>query len=194
MVAAFRKHRDQIWRYANGLDDEPVRSYYEPRPVKSIGNGFTFRRDLVGREEIKEGVSYLADSVAMRLRSHALRCRTVQVQIKDPGFKTISRQMTLPRPTLLWQDITAASMELIEKNWDMKSPIRLITVTCQDLVPMEEDNVQLSFFDTGGAEKAEKREKLEQMVANIRQKHGKGSITYGYGKNEELGIGRKPGK
>ena len=34
--------------YANGLDKSPVRSVYEEREVKSIGNSITFKRNLTG--------------------------------------------------------------------------------------------------------------------------------------------------
>ena len=37
--------------YANGLDKSPVRSVYEEREVKSIGNSITFKRNLTGIED-----------------------------------------------------------------------------------------------------------------------------------------------
>ena len=58
------KQGDTLWRYANGLDREPVRPYDAPRELKSVGNGMTFRRDLVGEAEIRCGVAALCDSGA----------------------------------------------------------------------------------------------------------------------------------
>jgi len=185
------KHGEMIWKYANGLDEEPVRPYYAEREIKSVGNGFTFRRDLVGEAEIRSGVAALADSVAARLRSQKLKCRTIQVQIKDPAFKTIQRQKSLDQPTFLMKEIIDVSMDLISKNWNMKAPIRLITITCTDLVKEDAETTQLSLFDNQEqGRKREKQEKLEAAVAQIRGKHGKDSILYGYTDSEELGIKR----
>ena len=47
--------------YANGLDKSPVRSVYEEREVKSIGNSITFKRNLTGIEDIRLGVRAIAD-------------------------------------------------------------------------------------------------------------------------------------
>ena len=54
---------DTLWKYANGLDDEPVRAYDDRPAPKSVGNGMTFRRDIAGEREIRAGVMALADSV-----------------------------------------------------------------------------------------------------------------------------------
>lgn len=59
---ALGKQGDTLWRYANGLDKEPVLPYNAQREVKSVGNSMTFRRDLRGEEEIRSGIAALADS------------------------------------------------------------------------------------------------------------------------------------
>ncbi len=190
LMSLLGKHGQQIWNYANGLDDEPVRSYYEPRTIKSVSNSFTFRRDIVGEEETRTGVASLADTVAARLRRYNLKCRTVQVQIKDPQFKMISRQQTLERPTFLLVDIVDTSMEIIRKNWHTGAPIRLLTITCSDLMPAGDEAAQLSMFEHDEDSKLQKREKLESTMADIRNKLGRDSITYGFAENKELGIFR----
>ena len=53
-----------LYCYANGLDESPVRSIYEEREVKSIGNSITFKRNLVGLEDIRLGVRAISDQVA----------------------------------------------------------------------------------------------------------------------------------
>ena len=57
------KSGELIWEYANGLDDTPVREIGESEAAKSIGNGITFQRNLVGRDDIKAGVLMLARCV-----------------------------------------------------------------------------------------------------------------------------------
>jgi len=177
--AALGKGGDQLWRYANGLDKEPVASFYAPREIKSVGNGMTFRQDIKGEQEIKSGVAVLADSVAARLRADKLKCRTVQVQIKDPNFKVIQRQMQLSRPTYLHREIAQAAFQLIRANWSMQAPIRLLTITGSDLIPADEPMEQIGFFELPDQQAHEKLERLEDAMASIREKFGKQSIGYG---------------
>ena len=85
-----------LWEYANGLEDSPVQVQGASDAVKSVSNSITFRRNLVGLEDVSQGLLMLADSVAGRLRAQGLRCQTLAVSIKDPSLKTISRQRQLP--------------------------------------------------------------------------------------------------
>ena len=176
---ALGKAGDQLWRYANGIDPEPVASFYAPREIKSVGNSMTFRHDLQGEAEIRAGISLLADSVAARLRADGLKCRTVQIQIKDPSFKVIQRQRTLSRPTYLQRELVQVSMELIATHWNMHAPIRLLSVTGSDLVPADDTAEQVSFFQQEEQTDHEKLERLEDAMASIRKKFGKNVIGYG---------------
>ena len=180
---ALGKGGDQLWRYANGLDNEPVASFYAPREIKSVGNSMTFRQDIQGPNEIKAGVRLLADSVSARLRADGLKCRTVQVQIKDPSFKVIQRQLQLPRPTYLFREISQAAFSLIQANWSMSAPIRLLAVTGSDLTPADAPEEQLELFSTPDSHAHEKLERLEDAMAAIREKYGKSSIGYGQQKS-----------
>ncbi|MCI8527219.1 MAG: DNA polymerase IV [Oscillospiraceae bacterium] len=180
------KAGDQIWRYANGQDNEPVRSFYAPKELKSVGNGMTFRHDLRGEAEIRQGVMLLADSIAARMRAEQVQCTTVQVQIKDPSFKTIQRQQKLPRPTYLQREIAETAMALIRANWNLGAPIRLITLTGADLVPAGEAHEQTSLFADEGRERHQRLERLEDAMAKIRGKYGHESIGYGGAKGKDI--------
>ena len=41
----------QLYRYANGLDDAPVRPQHQREPVKSVGNSSTFPENLTRWED-----------------------------------------------------------------------------------------------------------------------------------------------
>lgn len=180
---------DTLWRYANGLDEEPVRSYYERRAPKSVGNGMTFRRDIAGREEIRAGLSALVDSVAERLRAQALKCTVVQVQIKDPSFHIVQRQCTR-EPTWLRQDIIEDAMRLIGESRGFSSPVRALTVTAGGLVAADQTGEQLDMFDDSAA-KRQKREAVEEALGQIRDRFGRESIQMGF--YPESDIGAEPG-
>ncbi len=174
--------------YANGLDDEPVRSADDERQAKSIGNGMTFKRDLLGLDDIRTGVMALSDTVAARLRQEGLKCSTVQVMIKDPQFRSISRQRKLDAPTHLAAEIGDTVVELIRDSWDMDAKIRTITVTGADLVASDGSG-QMSLFADAHDSRRAKNEKLERAMDNIRDRFGKGAISSGAAVRNDLGIG-----
>ena len=179
---------DTLWRYANGLDDEPVRAFGDRPPPKSVGNGMTFRRDIAGEREIRAGVMALADQVAARLRDAGRKATVVQVQIKDPNFRTVQRQCTLRRATWLRQDIIEAAMSLIRAACGFGASIRTLTITAAGLVAEGESEEQLDMFRESESA-TDKREAVEDALTAIRRKHGKGSIRLGCYRNDEIGTG-----
>lgn len=171
----FGKAGTMLHIYANGLDDSSVKSIYDKEEVKSVGNSITFREDLIGEEAVKKGVYELSDSIASRMRKKGLKCTTVQIQIKDPRFKVISRQKKTERPTYLAYEIRDVAMELVRSSWNLKEPIRMLSVTGCNLVKEGAVSEQISFFDESD-EKREKHENLEKTIDSIRQKFGKDII------------------
>ena len=170
------KHGAQLHDYANGLDRAPVAPAGQYTPPKSVGNGNTFARNLLGREAIQGGIVQLADQVGARLRRHRMKCTGVALQIRDPDFRDLSRQKRLEAPTCLGREIAQAAMELAEDCWDMKNPVRALTVTALYLVPEEEAGVQQNLFDNRPAEQRERLERLARAMDAIRDKYGKGAI------------------
>ncbi|MBQ9648433.1 MAG: DNA polymerase IV [Oscillospiraceae bacterium] len=176
----------QLYRYANGLDDSPVRSAHDREPVKSVGNSTTFRRDLTKWDELRTGVALLSDSVAMRLRKHGLYCGGVAVGLRDANFKNVSRQKLLPHSTHLMKEIEDAALELLESAWKAPTPVRLLSVTAIHLTDKQETYEQLDLLGAP-AETQEKQEAVEDAMAKIRAKYGKNAIAYAK-PGETLGV------
>lgn len=175
----------ELSNYARGEDDAPVRKADEREEIKSVGNGLTFKRDLLGEEDIRAGVTALADEVAGRLRRYGLYAKAVQLTIKDTNLKNITRQQQLVYPTNLAKDLTQASMALAREHWRMAKPIRMLTVTALNLTH-ESESEQLSLFEQ---EKPNpKRVRLEQSLDKIRDKYGKHSIAAGRAVKNDLGL------
>ena len=177
LEALLGKHGPMLHRYVNGMDTEPVRLYGEREPVKSVGNGITFKRNLVGLDDITTAVTSLADTVSTRLRSQRLKAWGIKVDIKDPNFRTIARQKQLVRPTHSTADVKDAALELIQASWRLNDPIRLLTITAINLCDEMADE-QLSLFDAPVADR-EKDESLDKAMDEIRRKFGGSSITFG---------------
>lgn len=186
LTSLLGKHGGMLYDYANGLEDSPVKLFSERDKIKSVGNGITFRRNLQSTDDIKTAVTSLSDTVASRLRKYKMKCHGVKVDIKDPDFKVISRQKQLPSPTNLEEEIFRCAVEIIEASWNMKKPIRLLTITGINLCD-EDESEQLSLFDTSSASR-EKSEKMERTMDDIRAKFGSGSITYGRVIKNDIGI------
>jgi len=173
----------QLYEYANGLDSAPVRSRCDAEPVKSVGNGTTFPRNLTTQEQVHAGIAMLADSVATRLRHHGLYAGGIQVTIRDPEFRDRSRQCQLSAPTHLIRDLTETAAELVHQLWKPPSPIRAMTVTAIHLVPEGQAYEQVDLFTP--VPRKEKLEKLEGAMDQIRKKYGNSAILFGAAKPEK---------
>ena len=177
------KQGESLYAMVHGLDDSPVRRWGDADPVKSVGNGMTYPHDLKGEDEWKAGLMPLCDSVGSRLRAQGLKCRTVTVQIKDPQFKVISRQRTLPTPTNLTKVLFRESLSILRQCWREDAPIRLLTVTASSLCREDEETVQMSFL--ADAQPDDPRQtKLEHAIDGVRKRFGKDVIGPGTGKFE----------
>lgn len=193
LAQAFGKLGDVLHRYACGLDDSPVQPLSAEREVKSVGSHLTFRRNLLGEEDIRTGITALADSVATRLRRSGLKCRTVQVLIKNPQLASISRQQPLERATNLARELAEAGMALMRRSWDPARPIRMLGLTALQLAG-EEEGEQLSLFTDDREQERGRHERLEGAVDQIRRRFGGGAILPGSLLHNDLGIGGATGK
>ena len=180
------KHGAMVHDYANGLDNEPVAFALEKRKIKSVGNGLTFKRDLASRDDIITAVTALSDTVASRLRKYQMKAGGIKVDIKDPYFKSITRQKQLEVPTNLADEISRAAQGLILSSWNLNAKIRLLTVTGINLTD-ENDDQQLSLF-LMDSEKREKAEKLERTIDEIRSKYGRKAVNFGQIIQNDIGI------
>lgn len=166
--------------YARGLDNSPVKMYGEQEAAQSVGNGTTFDHDLTTEDEIHQGVMQLCEKVARRLRNQRLKCRTVQVQIKDPSFKVISRQKKLEHPTYLTKELFDSAMDIIHSSWIIGKPIRMITVTGASIITETEQVRQLTIFDEEQNASEEKQEQLEKTMDMIKSRFGDDAVMLGY--------------
>ena len=184
LVKWLGKQGESLHAMANGVDQSPVRRWGESEMVKSVGNGMTYRHDLVGEEAWHAGLMPLCDSVGSRLRAQHLKCRTITVQIKDPQFKVISRQKTLPMPTSLTKVIFREALSILHQCWPKDAPIRLLTVTASTLTREgDEETAQLSFL-TDVKPDDPRQARIEQAIDSVRQRFGKQSISSGAEKVE----------
>lgn len=163
--------------YATGREHAPVVPARDMPGPKSLGNGLTFPKNLVGWEQLRTALSELADEVAVRLRKHGLKCTTVQITVRDPSFKDICRQKRLSAPTYISRDLAQCGMELLHSCWSERQPVRALTITAQNLVEERDAGEQVDLFAADAIPCRDKLEKLEKAMDSIRDKYGRGAIS-----------------
>ena len=193
----FGKHGTELYRYANGLEDSPVSSYYEEKDVKSIGSGNTFSHNLNTMDEIRPALLRLSEDVGTRLRRHGMYANGVQLTMRYPDFTTFTRQCKITS-TDVTSDIYHRALKLFTDNRDPSITVRALTVTAIDL-EKEKRAAQLSLFETATDHKQEKNEKLQATIDQIRTKFGDASVQSAtvvgakY-KKKQNPFGDKPGR
>ncbi|HOB20283.1 MAG TPA: DNA polymerase IV [Candidatus Atribacteria bacterium] len=166
LVERFGKYGLEIHRLANGIDDSPVKPHGEDE-IKSISRSTTLSEDTTDIEYAKRVLLSLADEVGMAARRHGKKGHTVQITIKYSDFKSITRQTKIS-PTCLTRDIYEAGRRLLETNWDIRLPVRLLGI---GLSGFEEDE-QISIFEDLAGHRDAREEILERTADRIRHKHG----------------------
>ena len=125
----------------------------------------------------KEDLSYL-----IRLENRAM---VVGAKDNELFSLELNRQ---EYPSFGTSDFRTPAFELVEEN-RKGGPVRLLGISCSDLIPEGEEVSQMSFFDEAGETAGrEKQEKLEDAVAAIKNKLGKDSIKLGFRRAEGTGI------
>ena len=176
--------------YARGEDESLVKTIYDGKEIKSIGNSITFCRNLITEEDIQKGVEALSDKVASRLRKQHVKCWTVQILIKDAQFHLISRQRPLTSPTNLAKDLEESVYDMICKHWIIGNPIRMLSIQCSHLIPESKAICQLSLSSKQDDNQI-RQEKLEKAMDMIRDRFGKNAVMKANLMQDDIGCGRE---
>lgn len=163
-----------LWLFANGLDTAPVRKIGEAEQIKSIGNGTTCPRDLKNEQDVKLVFTVLAESVASRMRDCGVKCRGVQIFLRDNSLFSISRQKQLEYPCCTSGPLIDAAMDMLRKNCRWIRPLRSISLSAINLVTADR-HIQLSLFDDT-AEKQAVQEQMERTIDSIRFRYGRNAV------------------
>ncbi|MDO5147355.1 MAG: DNA polymerase IV [Eubacteriales bacterium] len=130
LKAHLKTQGETLWRYANGMEDSPVKG--EKEEAKGYGNSTTLGKDVTEYEEAARIFLYLCDTVARRLRRDGLFARTVEVEVKDCHFKRHSHQRVLDYSTNTSGELHQICCRLFKELWD-GTPLRLLGVRCTKL-------------------------------------------------------------
>ncbi|MCR5328193.1 MAG: DNA polymerase IV [Saccharofermentans sp.] len=163
----------QLWEYANGLDDAPVAESGYKRIPKSVGNSTTTAEDMTSDRQIERTLHMLSESVAERLRKHALKGTVVQITVRDRDLCIYEKQKIIYKPTDDAREIYAAAKELFRESYDWNKGVRSIGVRCTKLVESDSGE-QLSLFTEVKAR--ERDDRLNKAIDDINSRYGSGVI------------------
>ena len=169
---------EHLHDYANGVEIDSVKNYYDHDIPSSVGNGSTASKDMNTESEAMSLIVTLCESVATRLRQYGLKACGVHLGLKSNEFKYAGKQNPLPNPSNNSADMINESHILLQELWlpTMEIPLRAITVTAINLISSDEGYQQNFFADD---EPTLKEENLEKSVDKIRDKYGYNSIQRG---------------
>ncbi len=166
---AFGINSDHFWRLSRGIDSRPV---VPDHNAKSISHETTFGFDISDREVLQAWLLELTEQVAIRLRRHEIKGRTIKLKIRFSDFRTISRSSSLPDPTsttrTLWNVASSILNEALNQTHE---PVRLLGMGVSQLSHLRP--VQKELFDQ---EERDKQNRLDETCDQLREKFGRGSV------------------
>ncbi len=166
---------EQIYNHANGIDNDPVKFYYEKEERKSISKGITFESDINDIRVLEKEFIKLSSDVSFLLRKSNMRTSVVSIVYKDAMFVSSSRQRKISF-TNSFDEICKNVIELVRENYKNGVPIRYICVGLTGLKSNSEDE-QLNIFNIvekdRNIEKYNKnKEKATQVMDRLKDIYG----------------------
>ncbi len=127
-----RSYAEWLHQASHGIDERPVVTSSEP---KSISRETTFERDLHPRRDraaLSEVFTSLCARVAGDLQRKGYLGRTIGIKLRYEDFRTVTRDLTLPRPTADPAVIRRAAGECLRRV-PLERKLRLLGVRASAL-------------------------------------------------------------
>ena len=175
LALRFGKHGRDLALGARGIDESPIVTSHT---AKSISQETTFARDLHERSQLLQTLSTQAESVARQLEKAGMDCQTIKLKLRWADFTTITRQVSLEKPTRDPQVISEIAQQLFSRVWTTNRPVRLLGVgasTLRQSEPCHDEVRQLGLWETDPL----KERRLQETIANLRQRFGDQVVQLG---------------
>jgi DNA polymerase-4 len=124
------KNGIEIWKKANGIDNNPVEPYTER---KSISTEHTFSQDTIDMVKLKTILMGMVEKLAFQLRSEQWLTSTIVVKIRYANFDTETKQCKIAY-TSADHILTKNVVELFDKLFQRRMRLRLIGIRFSGLV------------------------------------------------------------
>lgn len=176
----FGKAGIMLYERASGIDRREVEPYTER---KSESAETTLDENVKDKAVLKKWLLVHAERVGTGLRKQNLKGRTINVKIKFADFKQITRQLTLESRTNATDTIYQNACLLLDEI-TLTKPVRLIGLGVSGFEEQSE-NKQLSLFSVLEEKEEtkeyieEKRNNLDAVLDELREKYGKSAVIRG---------------
>lgn len=154
------KNGIEIWKKANGIDNNPVEPYTER---KSISTEHTFSEDTIDIQKLKSILVGMVEKLAFQLRSEEWLTSTVVIKIRYANFDTETKQCKIAYTSadhILTKNVT----ELFDKLYQRRMRLRLIGIRFSGLV---RGTYQINMF-----EDTEEMLSLYQAMDRMKSRYG----------------------
>lgn len=154
------KNGIEIWKKANGIDNNPVEPYTER---KSISTEHTFGQDTIDIQKLKSVLVGMVEKLAFQLRSEEWLTSTVVIKIRYANFDTETKQCKVAYTSadhILTKNVT----DLFDKLYQRRMRLRLIGIRFSGLV---RGTYQINMF-----EDTEEMLSLYQAMDRMKSRYG----------------------
>jgi DNA polymerase-4 len=157
---------EEIFRYARGIDDRPVRFFGYRASPKSMGHEHTFSRDVSSPSGYMPALAAVCQKTGFRLRKGGWLGDTVTLKYRLRNMKRVTCRRILAFPTDQDQTILTAAEDMAKRC--IREPIRLIGVSLSHFTSLQ--NAQLWFFP-------ERTIELNKAADKVRNRYGEKAMV-----------------
>ena len=178
MARRFGKNGLALSSHAKGIDTRQVET---ERESKSVSQEITYSKDVYLEDKLLQTLRDLSIGVGDSLRRKELNGKTVQLKIRWPDFTTLTRQVTLERPTSDGEEIHNAALMLFQRIWARGQGVRLLGVGVSGF---ERQARQMSLWEIKDeieqeaqeaieeSKRTDKERRLDEAIGQLRQRFG----------------------
>jgi len=175
LQAHFGRHGQHLWQLAHGIDNRDV---VTDAQAKSISHETTFSEDLNDKQVLEAWLLYLTEQVAWRLRRADLSGRVVQLKLRFPDFKTITRSHTLTQASASTDELWRIARRLFRDNWPGTPAIRLIGIGVAGLADANLQPAQADLFSAASG----KKRTVDALTDEVNARFGPSTLQRGRSK------------
>ncbi|MFN8298893.1 MAG: DNA polymerase IV [Chitinophagales bacterium] len=141
----FGKNGQTMWLRAQGIDNTPIKPYYER---ESLSSERTFDRDTIDVKKLQNMLRAMAEGLAFQLRMGNKLTACITVKIRYTDMQTFTRQQRIPYSSCD-HIIVSKALEIFNQLFTRRQLIRTIGIKCSHLVSgghqinLLEDSVEL---------------------------------------------------
>ena len=152
---------------------------YKPKS-RSLTSGQVLMRDY-DHDEARLILHEMIDNLCLDMTAKKLRASSVTIQVR---FSNKSNKVpesgtaSYGAPSNISSVIAPAVLKVFDEQIDRSVKIRGIIVSCNNTVP-DEDDLQMSLFDSVMDDVSEKDKKIQQAMLDIKDKYGKNAMFKG---------------